>query len=140
MRSTSVVKGFCAPNAKDSTPPMLQALCMARRKRKVGERPTPAHRLAAWRRHRDYSQEELADRAGTSHSTISRLESGSIKLTEDTLVRLATALRIEPADLYRDPLDPIWSLVSMARRLPLERIRLLLSMAETLDRADTAES
>ncbi|MEX2374233.1 MAG: helix-turn-helix transcriptional regulator [Dehalococcoidia bacterium] len=38
------------------------------------------------------SQEELADRMGTSHSAISRLESGRHKTSVETLQRVAEAL------------------------------------------------
>jgi ribosome-binding protein aMBF1 (putative translation factor) len=40
------------------------------------------------------SQEELAHRMGTSHSAISRIESGQHKTTVDTLQRLAEALDV----------------------------------------------
>jgi ribosome-binding protein aMBF1 (putative translation factor) len=40
------------------------------------------------------SQEELAQRVGTSHSAISRIESGRHKTSVDTLQRLAHALEV----------------------------------------------
>ncbi len=45
------------------------------------------HRAAA-----DMSQKELAQRVGTSHSAISRLESGRHKTSVETLQRVAEAL------------------------------------------------
>ncbi len=60
------------------------------------------------------SQEELAQRVGTSYSAISRIESGRHKTSIDTLQRLATALGLRfvlgfesgPVD------DPVRELVS----------------------------
>jgi transcriptional regulator with XRE-family HTH domain len=40
----------------------------------------------------DISQEELAERMGTSHSAISRIESGRHRTSVETLRRLAHAL------------------------------------------------
>ena len=41
------------------------------------------------------TQEELAERMGTSHSAISRIESGRHRTSVDTLQRLAAALETE---------------------------------------------
>ena len=42
-----------------------------------------------------FSQKELTDRAGTSHSAISRIESGRYGITLDTLQRIAQALGVD---------------------------------------------
>lgn len=60
--------------------------------------------LLAWRKHRNYSQEELAELADVTVDTISRYESGrSVEPTAKTKRRLAKALGIAPEDFYRPP-------------------------------------
>ncbi len=48
--------------------------------------------IRAHREARKLSQKDLAERAGTSHSAISRIESGRYGITLDTLQRVAQAL------------------------------------------------
>ena len=63
-----------------------------------------APRLRYWRERRFLTQEQLAERAGVTSATISRLEQGqSARLT--TLVKLAKALEIEPGALVEDTAD-----------------------------------
>ena len=50
-------------------------------------------------------QEQLAAASGVSLRTISRLETGG-RAGMDTVQRLATALRVSPADLQRQPPEP----------------------------------
>ena len=69
--------------------------------------------LKEWRKHRQLSQQKLADRIGTSKGYISDLERGKRRYNQDLLEALAYALMCEPADLLiRDPLkeDAIWSI------------------------------
>lgn len=59
-----------------------------------------------WRKHRGYTQEQLAEMIGTVTSTISQLETGKQGFTDSTLVALADALNCSPGDLLmRNPLD-----------------------------------
>lgn len=51
-----------------------------------------AHPIAAWRRHRGYSQAELARRAGLSQVWISRIEAGGGHGTPATRRKIAAAL------------------------------------------------
>ncbi len=90
------------------------------RKQRVADREPPIHFLQQWRRHRALTQQKLAERAGLSHSTISRLENGETNLTRDTAALLAAALLIDIADLFRDPGDPhgVWSLARNLAKLP----------------------
>lgn len=60
--------------------------------------PFPA-RLRALRKEAGLTQEELAERAGVTHGTISRIERGKIALTEDMRFKLAAALDLSPASL-----------------------------------------
>jgi transcriptional regulator with XRE-family HTH domain len=49
------------------------------------------------------SQAELADRAGVTIATLSRLERGAIKPHFTTLRKLARALKVQPQDLIDRP-------------------------------------
>lgn len=63
------------------------------------ERLRPLERVArlviARRAELGLTQAELAERVGTSHSAISRIESGQHRTNVDTLQRVATALETE---------------------------------------------
>lgn len=59
-----------------------------------GENP-----LRVWRRYRDLTQQQVADRAGISKSYLSQLESGKRRGTPDVLARLAGALDVALDDL-----------------------------------------
>jgi transcriptional regulator with XRE-family HTH domain len=58
-----------------------------------------ANRIREWRHLRRLSQEELAERVGSTGQTIGRYESGQRQVTLKCLARLAEALDCEPADL-----------------------------------------
>jgi len=53
------------------------------------------HLLRARREELGLSLRELAERAGTSHSVIGRVEAGHRRITLDTLQRLANALDVQ---------------------------------------------
>ncbi len=68
------------------------------------ERLELAARLIDARRAANLTQEELAQEAGTSPSTVSGLESGKVGRPQfRTLHRLASVLGLEVSDLYREP-------------------------------------
>jgi transcriptional regulator with XRE-family HTH domain len=54
-----------------------------------------ARHIRSHRTAQKLSQRELAERAGTSHSAISRIESGRHRITVDTLQRIAQALGVD---------------------------------------------
>lgn len=57
-----------------------------------------------WREFRGLSQQELAERIGSSIPTISHIETGKNFLTRPTLEALADALRCQPGELLsQDP-------------------------------------
>ncbi len=56
-------------------------------------------KLREARERRFLTQQQLADRAGTSKANISRLESGEQNARMSTIVRLAAALDVEPEEL-----------------------------------------
>ena len=63
--------------------------------------------LRVWRKHRDLTQEQLAERVDTSEASISRLENGRQPYTQALLEALANALRCEPGDIIaRKPGEP----------------------------------
>ncbi|MBF6560508.1 MAG: helix-turn-helix transcriptional regulator [Candidatus Binataceae bacterium] len=70
---------------------------MARKRIKSADRP-PAlpHFLKQWRKFRKLTQEELASRAGTTASTISELEHGNQRYTQQLLEALARELQTHP--------------------------------------------
>ncbi len=99
--------------------------------RKARPHPKPARRptfIRAWRKHRDLTLAQLADRLATelemdiTEGQLSRIERGETPYGQDILEALAAVLRCEPADLIvRDPTQPdaIWSLVENLK--PAER-------------------
>lgn len=79
----------------------------------VGKKPKHRWFLREWRKFRDLTQEQLAERASLSKPYISQLERGDREYNQHLLEHLAEVLSCEPADLImRDPTqpDPIWSL------------------------------
>ena len=73
----------------------------------------PRHFIRAWRKHRGYTLEQLAEMVGVTHGALSQLERGDVNYTQPMLEALARNLSCEPADLImRDPSNPeaIWSI------------------------------
>jgi transcriptional regulator with XRE-family HTH domain len=63
--------------------------------------------IREWRKHRGLTLEQLADRIGTTHASLCRIERGRQPHTQGLFEAIAEALRVEPADLLtRDPSDP----------------------------------
>ena len=56
--------------------------------------------LGARRKFANLTQERLADIAGVSLETVARLETGSIGASFEMIEKLATALRVDEADLF----------------------------------------
>jgi transcriptional regulator with XRE-family HTH domain len=63
------------------------------------------HYMREWRKARNLTQEQLADRLGenSDRTRISKLERGVDNLCEPTIYHIADALRIDPAQLFMDP-------------------------------------
>ncbi len=59
-------------------------------------------RVRAFRRAQDFSQEELAERAGISVTHMSHIETGNTKLSLPVFLRLAQALGVRADDLLRE--------------------------------------
>lgn len=79
---------------------------------KPSKQPIPLH-LRAWRKHRGYSQQQLAEIIGTTKATISRIETRKQNWDQAFLQAAADALRCSAADLFmRDPIEqPLWSVL-----------------------------
>jgi transcriptional regulator with XRE-family HTH domain len=52
---------------------------------------------------RNLSQVQLAELAGVTQATVSRVERGEMNITMDKIVALAAALRLEPVELFDLP-------------------------------------
>jgi transcriptional regulator with XRE-family HTH domain len=67
---------------------------------------TPRNRIAAERKTRGMTQQQLADAVGAHWITISKLERGRIKLTTDWLEKLAKPLGVRTMDLLPEASSP----------------------------------
>ena len=102
----------------------------------MASRPSRFRRtyIREWRKHRELTLEQLAERLEMTASMVSMLERGQRGYTQETLEALANALRTDvPSLLMRDPSDPdaIWSIWDQAK--PGER-RQITEIAKTLIR------
>lgn len=80
--------------------------------------PRRRHFIVEWRKHRGLTQEQLAERIGTTKASISRIESYETGYTQDFLEACADALMCEPGDLLmRNPTDTEapWSIWNHAK-------------------------
>jgi transcriptional regulator with XRE-family HTH domain len=93
------------------------------------------------RKEREYTQEELADRAGLHVTFIAHIESGKKICSVKSLTRLANALNVKPEVLllpeesktYKIELDKrTKSLVSVVRDLPDSKKDLVISLAKAV--------
>lgn len=62
--------------------------------------------LREWRESRHLTQDQLAERIGTTKATISRIENGKRPYSEGYLHEVADALNCEVRDLFRHPNAP----------------------------------
>jgi transcriptional regulator with XRE-family HTH domain len=89
---------------------------MPHRVKKPGERGR--HFIRPWRLYRGLTQQQVADRIGTTKANISRVETFKQPYTQDFLEAMAEALSTDPASLImRNPTDPEapWSLWEQAK-------------------------
>lgn len=86
---------------------------MSKLARPVPKKTKPRHFIKEWRKFRELTQAQLAERVGVSDGNISHLENGNQNYTQPILEALADALQCEPADLLmRNPLQTgaIWTI------------------------------
>jgi transcriptional regulator with XRE-family HTH domain len=82
------------------------------------------HYIREWRKHRQLTQEQLAERIGIARSYLTKIERGTRRYDQPFLEAAAEQLRCEPCDLImRDPSDPegIWSIWDQLK--PSQRIQ-----------------
>lgn len=95
------------------------------------------HFIREWRKFRDLTQEQLAERIGINRPYLSKIESGKRRYDQPFLEAAAEALRCAPADLImRDPSDPdgiwdIWEALSPPQR------NQVVEIAKTIKRTGT---
>jgi transcriptional regulator with XRE-family HTH domain len=95
--------------------------------------------LAEWRQFRELTQEQLAERVGSSKGYISDLENSERRYNQDLLERFAKALDCKPWQLLIDPssiptpypegVDPIANAV---RKLPDDQRSVALRIIEAM--------
>lgn len=82
----------------------------------------PENHLRAWRKFRKLTQEQLAEKIGTSKAVIGHLETGRNGLSDKWLSKLAPALGTSPGHLLEhDPESLPTDILDIWRDVPLER-------------------
>lgn len=76
------------------------------------------HYVSEWRAFLGWTQEDLAEKAGVTHGTISRLENDKIELTAKLLRKLSKAMDVRRGAL----LDPAQKKLCAACTFPLDEI------------------
>lgn len=95
----------------------------------------PRHFVRAWRKHRGYTLEQLAEIVGVTHGALSQLERGEVNYTQPMLEALAEALSCSPADLIiRDPESPLWSILDNLKAMPADKQAQIAEIVETFRR------
>jgi len=99
--------------------------------------PTSKHFIREWRKHRDLTLEQLAERIGMSHQNLGKIERGLVPYNQVLLEALAEELRCAPADLIiRGPEDPE-SLQSVVSGMRPAQVVQLVEIAKTIKRTGT---
>lgn len=88
--------------------------------------------IAEWREEKELTQQQLADRLGTSDVTVSRWETGKRKADNDAQQAIAEALGIEWQDLFRHPKRP--SADALLRDQPPEIVEQALKLIQAIRR------
>lgn len=98
----------------------------------------PKNHLRAWRKFRGLSQEQLAERVGSSKAVIGHLETGRSGLSHKWLLKLAPALGTTPGFLLdHDPNDMDAAFLDAAMQVPSESRGQALQILQTFRRTGT---
>jgi transcriptional regulator with XRE-family HTH domain len=92
--------------------------------------------LKEWRKFKKLTLEKVADRLDVAAATVSRYESGKIKLSVEQLIQFADAIGCEPDDFFHDPGGrdyQAWRIIQGMKPSDQERA---LRILETLAGAD----
>lgn len=73
------------------------------------------------RKARGLSQVELAEKAGVNQATISKVERGNMNVTLENITAIATALGVEPVQLFSLPELQARALLAISRIDPARR-------------------
>lgn len=93
--------------------------------------------LKAWREYRKLSQEDLAERIGTSHQVIGYLERGRTQLSAKWLRKLAPALDTSPGMLLdHDPNDLDNDIIDIWVHMDKRQQKQIADIARTLTGTD----
>lgn len=63
--------------------------------------------MKEWRQFRFQTQQQLADKVGTSKSLISRYETGSFSMTITMFLNIVEALEIRPDEIFVKPIPTL---------------------------------
>lgn len=111
---------------------------MTKKVRPILKSPARKTFFREWRKHRGFTQEDLAEIVGVTPSTVSQIETGKQGFTDSTLWAFASALSCEPADLLiRDPLDTDapWSIWDNVKKTNPEKRRIIVEAVEAMLKA-----
>lgn len=104
------------------------------------KKPKPRYYFREWRKKRQLTQEELAERVGVTPPSISQLERGLQGFSDSTLEAVADALGCSPGDLLmRNPLDEDapWSIWDSVKQSPPDTRRAIVAVVETMLKTGT---
>jgi transcriptional regulator with XRE-family HTH domain len=94
--------------------------------------------IKAWRKYRNLTQEQLAERLETTGATISRVETGKTPYDQGMIEALADALQCEPADLLARPPDSDFGIAAVLGDMTDEQKRKGLALLRALISAEKA--
>lgn len=100
--------------------------------RQIYPRRLPRIYIQEWRESRGLTQQQLADRIGTSDVTIARWEGSKRRPDLGALAAISEALNIEPSRLYRHPDTP--SADDLLQGQPQEVVENALKMIRAIRR------
>jgi transcriptional regulator with XRE-family HTH domain len=78
----------------------MGAIALSIRYTPMASKPRVQNAVAAIRKERGLTQSEFAEMVGTSTTHVSRIETGESSLTQAMMTKIATALDIEPQNLF----------------------------------------
>lgn len=101
----------------------------------------PSNHIRTLREDRGLTQEQLAEKTGTTNQQIGRLENGERRLTWEWMQRIADALECHPMDLVEEAASVETSeerkLLNTYRSLPPQERRTVTDMADYLAEKST---
>lgn len=100
----------------------------------------PAHFIKEWRKFRNMTQKQVADKMPFTNGALSQLETHRTSYRQDMLEALAVALECEPSDLLRkpNPEDIEWANFNEEqKRLALQLLKMWVSTRDVFAVGDT---